>query len=560
MCRIAGVWWWKNSPPLPALEAMLHHMAALQQHGGPDGQGVWLHPALPLGLAHRRLAILDLSPAGAQPMQRGSLILSYNGEIYNFLELRTQLQKLGYSFSTSSDTEVLLWGWAAWRETLLEKARGMWAFALWDGEALWLVRDRFGVKPLFYSHNTEKILLASEIPALLPFSSANPSPSALYEYLGYGYIASPRTFYEEIRQVPPGHYLRVQAGKAELVRYWYPEKIFFTGTTHPPTLEEAEVLLTESFQRRLVSDVPVGIFLSGGVDSSLVALLLRKHAKVELPTFTLGFEEPAYDEVPWAEKVAHHLKLPHFKLYIAADELLPLAEKLPILYGQPFGDASALAVYVLSQFARQKVKVVLSADGGDELFGGYVRHHQSYSFLRTVSMLLRSLSLSPDKLSGILPPFLFHNAAGKLLKLYYFQGKHYGELVQYVPEGILEQVLEKNGENALPPLYEKHADWREPAMRQWLDLMLYLPDDVLQKVDRATMAHALEAREPFLDPEVLALGGRLPNPERKGKGFLRRILYRYLPASLWKRPKQGFSPPLYRWLQGALRPKLHISI
>lgn len=553
MCRIGGLWL-ANRIESEVLRARLQMMARLQAHGGPDGEGIWLHSDLPLGLLHRRLAIIDLSPAGAQPMSRNTLTITYNGEIYNYAELRRVLLQRGYLFTSQSDTEVLLWGWHAWGTDLLPKLRGMFAFALWDGEALYLVRDRFGVKPLFYAQTDAGIVFASELPALLAGLETKPTllRPALSQYLAYGFVRSPFTLYDGVYQVAPGHYLRVTARGIEVYRWWDPKPFFF-GEKKPYPDAEVETRLLESFRRRLVADVPVGIFLSGGVDSSLVAALLAKHANAVLPTFTVGFADRAYDEAPWAEKIAAHLRLPSHVLYLRTDDLLRRVERLPELYGQPFGDASALAVEVLAEFARQYVKVALSADGGDELFGGYVRHQQSIRRLRWMGRLLRLLNLSPSQLARLLPKRYFHNLPSKLLKLHHFHGHDYGELVQAFPEKLVSAILLPDVQ---PLPYAPEMPWDSLSARQYLDLTIYLPDDVLQKVDRATMAHALEAREPFLDPEIVEVGGSLPDSEKRGKRILRRLLAKYLPPQLWQRPKQGFAPPLPAWLAGPLRERL----
>lgn len=550
MCRIGGVWF-ADGMDRNALGARLQTMARLQAHGGPDGEGIWLHPDLPLGLLHRRLAIIDLSPAGIQPMSRDILTLTYNGEIYNYADLRQVLLHKGYLFTSQTDTEVLLWGWKAWGPDLLSKLRGMFAFALWDGEALYLARDRFGVKPLFYTRSEEGIVFASELPALLAGLGKKPSllSSALPQYLAYGFVRSPFTLYTGIYQVPPGSYLRITQDGIEEQRWWDPKPFFF-GEKKNYSDAEIEARLLESFKRRLVADVPVGIFLSGGVDSSLVAALLAKRAGAVLPTFTIGFTDAAYDEAPWAKAIAAHLELPSHVLYIQTDDLLRRVERLPGLYGQPFGDASALAVEVLAEFARQQVKVALSADGGDELFGGYVRHQQSIRRLRWMGRLIRLAGLLPSQVARLLPKGRFHNLPGKILKLQHFRGHTYGELVQAFPERLVGKLLLPD---VMPLAYASDLPWDTLSARQYLDLTIYLPDDVLQKVDRATMAHALEAREPFLDPEIAEMGGQLPDAEKQGKRVLRRILAKYLPPRLWQRPKQGFAPPIPAWLAGPLQ-------
>ncbi|MCS7153915.1 MAG: asparagine synthase (glutamine-hydrolyzing) [Bacteroidia bacterium] len=560
MCRIGGLWLQKGELLKESLPLRLAQMAALQSHGGPDGEGFWYHPTKPLGFLHRRLAIIDLSPAGAQPMQREQMVITYNGEVYNYAELRRKLIAKGYVFQSSTDTEVLLWGWREWGVSFLHELRGMFAFGFWDGEALYLVRDRFGVKPLFYASTQGEVVFASELPALLVGLSVKPplNIEALPSYLAYGFLKSPLTMYEGIRQVPPGAFLKVTEGGVELHKWWDPKPFFFFAGPKVVPEEVVEETLYRSFERRLVADVPVGIFLSGGIDSSLLAALLAKKGQYHLPSFTIGFSDEAYDEAPWAQRIAEYLDLPHYVLYVDEKELLNRVERLPLLYGQPFGDASALAVEVLAEFARQRVKVALSADGGDELFGGYVRQRESATRLKWAARLLRLLWRSPAQAARFLPSKGFHNFQAKLFKLYYYQGQSYGELIQAFPEWLIRKLFLPE---LSPSFSEEEAGWQTSlSARQYIDLTTYLPDDVLQKVDRATMYHALEAREPFLDPEIVQLSASLPEREKRGKHILRRILSKYLPPVLWKRPKQGFAPPVSSWLLGPLRERLESFI
>ena len=547
-------------------------MAAAQAHGGPDDEGIWILPEQGVGLAHRRLSILDLSAAGHQPMIRGRFVITYNGEIYNFRELRGLLEREGVLFQTRTDTEVLLAGWAAWGPDVLPKARGMWAFGLWDGEALWLVRDRFGVKPLYYVNGDGWIAFASELGALLRLSevSRTITPERLAAYLSYGFIPGGQTIYRAIQQVPAGSYARITPGHVEIKTWWSPRPYFFVerpGT--PPTMEEAEATLAEAFRWRLVADVPVGLFLSGGIDSSLVAAVLAKREGASLISFTLGFQEPRWDEAPWAQKIASYLGLPHIVHYITEAEVLAEVEKLPALYGQPFGDSSALAVYKIAQVARREVKVVLSADGGDELFGGYVRYtltaRQNWRW-KLIQLLKKSPTLVKFLFEAykLLPgSFRQHtNLAGKLYKLLYLRLTDYGEFLQVFPQVALIEVLEGLSAEALLPYLEEAIpmDWDQPEARMYADTRVYLVEDILRKVDRATMAVALEAREPFLDEAILGLRARLSSRDfiegQTTKRFLKRILARYLPAQLWERPKQGFSPPIAAWLCGPLHERL----
>jgi asparagine synthase (glutamine-hydrolysing) len=438
---------------------------------------------------------------------------------------------------------------------------------------LWLIRDRFGVKPLYYVRGEGWGAFASELPALLSLSEVprHTTVERLAAYLSYGFVPGSRTLYEAIQQVAPGHYIKVTPSQVEVKPWWSPRPYFFQAyqPSHRPSLEEAEATLTEAFQWRLVSDVPVGLFLSGGIDSSLVAALLAKRVQAPLLSFTLGFQEKAWDEAPWAKKIADYLGLPHKVHYISEEEVLAEVAHLPRLYGQPFGDSSALAVYKIAQIARQEVKVVLSADGGDELFGGYVRHTLS-SQHSWQWRLFRSLKRFPTltqsllKLYGRLPfaARLHTNLAGKLYKLHHLDFTDYGDFLQVFPQVALVGIIEGLSEQALLRYWEGELphSWESPEARMYADLEVYMVEDILRKVDRATMAVALEAREPFLDEAILALRGRLAPEDlirgRKTKRFLKRILACHVPAPLWRRPKQGFSPPVSNWLRGPLRERL----
>ncbi len=572
MCRIGGYWARAGKIGEEDLGRRLAVMALVQAHGGPDDEGLWMLPVHGIGFVHRRLSILDLSAAGHQPMSRGRFVITYNGEMYNYREIRTSLEKEGVAFTTQTDTEVLLVGWAVWGPEFLPKARGMWAFGLWDGEALWLVRDRFGVKPLYYAVGNGWLAFASELGALLqlPEVSRSITPERLAAYLSYGFIPQGHTIYADIEQVPPGHYLRITPDSIEQKAWWSPRPYFFVERrTAPPTIEEAEAVLSEAFQYRLVADVPVGLFLSGGIDSSLVAAILAKCAGAPLISFTLGFNEPRWDEAPHAQKIASFLGLPHFVHYITEAEVLDEVEKLPALYGQPFGDSSALAVYKIAQVARQKVKVVLSADGGDELFGGYVRYtltaRQNWRW-RLIKLLKQAPALAKLLLGvyKVMPDtFRQHtNLSGKLYKLLHLRLADYGEFLQVYPQVALVRIIEGLSESQLLPYLEEAipASWEEPEARMYADVRVYLVEDILRKVDRATMAVALEAREPFLDETILALRARLTPADfiqgRQTKRFLKALLAQYLPKALWDRPKQGFSPPISIWLRGPLKDRL----
>jgi asparagine synthase (glutamine-hydrolysing) len=542
-----------------------------------------------LALAHRRLSILDLSPAGHQPMQSpsGRYKIVFNGEIYNHLELR-KIQP-AYSWRGHSDTETLLVSIDALGiDYALSRSTGMFAFALWDkaqGELI-LARDRLGEKPLYYGWSGANFIFASELKALtcLPSWRAEVDREVLASFMRYGYVPTPHSIYRGIRKLIPGTYVRIRGGNR--TRRWPEPTVYWSGKAaaarHGESLlsdQEAvdalEKLLAASVSRQMIADVPLGAFLSGGVDSSTIVALMQTHASRPVKTFTIGFEESDYDEARYAKAVAKHLGTDHTELRVTPAEVLAVIPSLPQIYDEPFGDSSSVPTYLVSRLARKDVTVSLSGDGGDELFGGYNRYFWGPALWKRIGPLpslarrgLASaiLSVSPiawDWLGRSLPTKLRQPALGDRIH----------KLAQVLdvksPDELYRRLISQHRDNASLVISAKEApswadeqaetfgssDFTERMM--FHDLIAYLPDDILTKVDRAAMAVSLETRVPMLDHELVEFAWRLPLHQKiragEGKWLLRQLLYRHVPRNLIERPKQGFGIPLNSWLRGPLR-------
>lgn len=532
---------------------------------GPDGAGSWAEG--PTGLAHRRLSVLDLSERGAQPMSSadGSVVITYNGEIYNFQELREELSASGYRFSTRSDTEVILAAYLEWGMECLQRFNGMFAFALWDTKLrrLFLARDRIGVKPLYYTVNRRRIAFGSTVKAITAFGdvSREISRDAMDLYFQMAYIPAPHSIYRDVYKLEPGTWLECTAeGAIRSHRYWSLAPRGSAGNTGASAADQLETLLESSVQYRLISDVPVGAFLSGGVDSSaIVALMCRNTDAVR--TFTIGFCEADFDESNHARQIARRLGTRHEELTLRPEDLLAVASKIAQHYDEPFADVSAIPTLALAKLARTAVTVALSGDGGDELFAGY----PYYRFLPQLDRWRRRLARAAPLLRATSALRLPHQLAMGLTalgqsgtsQLYaYMRGplktRPYGRIVTerpVAPGSWLDSRLSHEVPGA--SLVERYMD---------LDIRSYLVDDILVKVDRATMAYGLEARNPLLDYRVVefsrALPGALHNDAVGAKPVLRQVLERMLPAELFERPKRGFSVPIREWFRGPLTPAL----
>ena len=575
MCGIAGLFDIKGSRPFEPTR--LRAMTLAMVHRGPDGAGEHFEPGLALG--HRRLAIIDLA-GGAQPMRTpdGTVTVTFNGEIYNFRELRDELEASGAQFRTRSDTEVLLHGWRAWGEALFAKLEGMFALALWDqaGQKLVLARDRFGKKPLHYAITPSGVLaFASEIKGLtqLPDIPRELDPLAVEDFFAYGYVPDPRTIYRAIRKLPAAHLLIVRRGGAPQIRpYW--SLLEHVGAPSAISPEAIVDELRQAVRRRLISDVPLGALLSGGVDSSAVTALMAEASEDPVRSFSIGFADPARDETPYALAVAARYGAHHEALEVSPADF-DVVDRLPLIFDEPFGDVSAVPTLAVCAHARRGVTVALSGDGGDEAVAGYRR----YGFHMAQASLRRYL---PDPVrSGVLGPLAEIYPRGAWLprplrgrttlkELSLDPASAYARMVQALPREIRERLLTQDFRRRLGG-YDADENARgaynvdaplDPLQRaQYADAVTYLPGDILVKTDRASMAHSLELRSPMLDHRFFTAAFCSP-PELKrnrlqgGKAILKQGLEPYLPREILYRPKAGFAPPVSNWLRGPLRDRM----
>lgn len=561
-------------------------MRDVMAYGGPDNAGDFFDTQTPLAFGHRRLSILDLSAAGNQPMHWQHWTMIFNGEIYNFTQIRKELEALGHSFVSNNDTEVLLKGYQQWGiQPLLSRLRGMFAFALWDAQKqqLTICRDRVGVKPMFWYWRDGLLLFGSELKAFHqhPHFDKTLAPSAISLFLQQGYINQPHCIYQYAQQLPAGCYLEIdQQQRPNIHRYWDAEKCYAESAplqgNEQELTNQLESLLLDSFQLRMVSDVPVGVFLSGGIDSSTVAALLQKNSSQPLKTFTIGFNDEQYNEAQHAKAVAQHLGTEHHELYCTEEDFKQIIPSLPDMYDQPLGDSSAIPTHLVARMARERVTVSLSADGGDELFGGYTKYEvtqQFYPKIRRMPAFIRAMMrgmlgvISPmwlERNSHRIPVLKrYKNISNKLPKLLHaLQAQSPTEFFQLASSYISPEQLGKMHtavEKRFAPTVAAQPD-RQIGYWGLIDILTYLEGDILNKVDRATMQVALEGRDPFLDHQVIEFALRLPDQWKIRNGvtkyLLRQVLYRHVPQQLIERPKQGFSVPIQSWLLGVLRQEL----
>ena len=584
MCGIAGFLDLERRSGSQELAALGRAMAATLNHRGPDAHGVWADAEAGVALGHTRLSIVDLSPAGAQPMVSscGSCVISYNGEVYNARDLRPELEARGRRFRGRSDTEVLVEAIAEWGvRATVERLIGMFAFAVWDrrDRRLSLVRDRLGIKPIYYGRQGGRIVFASELKAfeVLPAWRPELDRNALAAYLRLAYVPTPQSIYRGIFKLAPGHSATIDAsGTVADSAFWSLEKAAERGksarfeVSDREATDTLELLLGDAVGRRLVADVPLGAFLSGGIDSSTVAAMMKMRSTSQVRTYSIGFKEEGFDEAPHARAVAAHLGTEHTELYVSPQEAQQVIPELPTIYDEPFADSSQMPTYLLSKLTREHVTVALSGDGGDELFAGYTRHH----FARAASKMPGPVGRAVASGLGVTGPALWERvfsllpaerrprlAVDKMHKAAALfsagDGDGYRSLVSAWDE---PDALVKGGKEPLGAIFDAriaHA-LPDPLDRmQYLDTITYLPDDILTKVDRASMAVALEVRVPILDHRVVEFSWRLPARFKmragRGKWLLRQVLYRHVPRKLVERPKSGFAIPLGTWLRGPLR-------
>src|SRR5438876_4884426 len=572
MCGITG-FWRQSAESLDVLSQWGAAVNGALRHRGPDDAGLWTDHAAGIVLASRRLAILDLSPAGHQPMisHCGRYVIDYNGEVYNFLEIRRDLEREGQHFAGSSDTEVLVEACAAWGvERALSRLNGMFGFALWDtrDHTLTLVRHRLGVKPLYYgsSHNT--FLFGSELKAFhsFPHFTGTLDRSSFALFLRLGYIPAPYSIYEGISKLPPGHLLRVSA-PCERVSprpYWSARTVVERGIQDPfrgdmhEAVERTELLLRDSIRLRMLADVPVGAFLSGGIDSSLIVALMQAQAPSGVKTFTIGFEEDSHDEAEYASRVANHLGTEHTELYLSAAEARDTIPLMACIYDEPFADPSQIPTFLVSKLARSRITVSLSGDGGDELFGGYEEYLLGQRRWNLLRRLLPARTLIRECLKGMnaVTDGHFQNLE-RLFDVTTPEALHHYHASRWRrPEELMPGTIEHRAGFAAPHSWSVTMSDIDRMM--YMDLVGYLPEDVLTKLDRASMATSLEARVPLLDYRIVELAWRLPLDFKiqrgQGKRILRSLLARYVPQQFFDRPKMGFNLPLPQWLRGPLRP------
>jgi len=578
MCGIGGFFVVRTAATRDELEARLWGMIATLRHRGPDDEGVWTDGRA--GLAHARLSVIDLSPAGHQPMASadGTAWITYNGEIYNFAEIRQELEALGYPFRSRSDTEVVVNGWQAWGPKIFSRLRGMFALAIWDrrSQRLILARDRLGKKPLYYASTATAFLFGSEIKAVLawPGLSRTADLSAIDSYLTFGYVAAPQTAFDGIRKLPAAHYLVVEAlpdgslGEPELVRYWRlpgPRGV----RRHQSAAELRRQLvaqLEEAVRLRLISDVPLGAFLSGGVDSSAVVATMARVGGGRVKTFSIGFSAKEYDETRYARMVAERYATDHEELVVEPDALAVLPQ-LIWHYGEPFADPSAIPTYYVSEMARRKVTVALNGDGGDECFFGYNRYKAMRHLSRLDGMprwsrigLGRALALAPPELQR---RFKIPRIRALLQAPDQQPSRRYAFTIVYFTDddkaagygGAMQEHLAGAALDLLEPYFAEADSLVSGA--NWADIHTYLPDDLMVKVDVASMAHGLESRSPLLDHVFMEWAAELPEQLKMAHGetkaLFKSAMEPYLPSELLYRPKMGFGCPVDHWFRNELK-------
>jgi asparagine synthase (glutamine-hydrolysing) len=591
MCGIAGIVDRDVASSGEVLRAQALAMADALRHRGPDGEGVWFDAPRGVALAHRRLAIIDLSPAGRQPMSSSNAryLVSYNGEIFNYRELRHELQAAGVRFRSDSDTEVMLEGFAQWGiEATVSRLIGMFAIALWDAatQTLTLIRDRLGIKPLYYADLGRRFLFGSQLKSLAAAGGWAPAldEDSLASYLRFGYVPAPLSIFRQAAKLSPGCILTMARDKpAVITRYWDMRSVAMNGLAardvgagdDEDAVEQLDVLLRDAVGRRMIADVPLGALLSGGIDSSTVVALMQAQSIRPVKTFSIGFREEDFDEAIHARRVAAHLGCDHSELYLEPRQAMDIIPTLADMFDEPFADPSQIPTHLVARMARAHVTVALSGDGGDELFAGYNRYFWAELLWRRLNYLPHGIRRLGAAAALRVPP------------------RHWNRLFAFMPRGWnpaqgsdkLRKVAEILTVERPDDVY-RHlvSQWHEPSSialsgreaggimhdpaigsdipgfterMQFFDSVTYLPDDILTKVDRASMQIGLEARVPLLDHRVVEFAWRQPlrRKVRNGtsKWLLRQVLHRYVPAALVERPKMGFGVPIGSWLRGPLR-------
>lgn len=587
MCGIAGILA-VGAADREVLGRQVCLMADTMIHRGPDGSGVWVDPSGRVALGQRRLAIIDLSPAGAQPMLSadGNIALTYNGEIYNHLDLRAELEAQGVRFRGTSDSETIVEACASWGvERTVRELNGIFAFVVWDlrDGTFWMARDRVGIKPLYWAKTSAGLLFGSELKAIAAHESfrGELDLDTLGTYFQFNYIPAPGTIYRGVRKLMPGALLRVPRGGEPCEQsYWDVYTVAEQGLadcrsmTDAQAIEELDWLLRDSVKRQMISDVPLGALLSGGIDSSTITALMQAQSTGQVKTFSIGFDESDHNEAPFAAAVANHLGTDHRELYVTPDDALRTIPFLSDWYDEPFADSSQIPTYLVSKLAREHVTVALSGDGGDEIFAGYpryARHARARRAVLSVPALARaSLAATIRGVGGPawqqllrLLPQRYQTKAGAATVVRFATA-----LERADPRDFHEALVSYWGEpsDMVPSARRTATQFMRPLPRQamqyietsqLIDIVTYMVDDILCKVDRASMAVSLETRVPILDHRVIEFAWQLPMEMKvrddKMKWLLRQVLYRYVPPELIERPKKGFAIPMAAWLRTELR-------
>jgi asparagine synthase (glutamine-hydrolysing) len=571
MCGVCGFIDFKLSTGNDVLNKMISSIG----HRGPDDSGseIRLSDNALVGLGHTRLSILDLSPGGHQPMNYYHLSIVYNGEVYNFKEIKDELLNLGHLFISDSDTEVILHSFLEWGNICVSKFIGMFVIVIFNNKTLELtiIRDRAGVKPIFYYWENDLFLFASELKAFHehPRFIKKINENAVHQFMDFGYIPSPYCVFVNCHKLDPGHFLtfKIADKKLELTKYWDVNDYYRLPTlniSYNDAQEEVEKLLLSAFEYRMVSDVPVGIFLSGGYDSTAVAAMLQSQRTNKLKTFTIGFED-GNNEAPFAKKIAHFVGTDHDEYYCTKKEAQEIIPTLPFYYDEPFADSSAIPTMLVSKFARQSVSVALSADAGDEIFAGYNIYKTFVNNLSSINKIPKSIYKPLSNIASILsllsPNIRYKNRFYILSNI--FKTEH-----KYIPQHLYESyftISKEIKEKVMRNLYRRQQTSFDTDFSNFKDSLsvalatdyrMYLQNDILTKVDRATMSVSLEGREPFLDHRIIEYVAQLPSNYKYAqtqKMILKDIVHKYVPEYLLDRPKAGFTLPIYEWLKTDLK-------
>ena len=578
MCGIAGfIDFHKKST-----ESNIQSMIKPLNHRGPDGEGTSLLKSKNaiVGFGHKRLSIIDLSQTGSQPMNFSHLHITYNGEIYNYQEIKKELIELGHYFNGESDTEMILHAYAEWGIKSVEKFIGMFAIVLFDENTqdVIFIRDRAGVKPLFYYQKNDLILFSSELKSFHehPEFEKKLDLNAVAAYMQYGNVPTPHCIFKNCAKIKPGHYLKLNLeNKSQVeVQYWNVYD-FYNQPKLKISFEEAKIqtkeLLKSAFNYRMVADVPVGVFLSGGYDSTTVTSLIQAESTTKLKTFTIGVPDIGLNEAPYARDIAKHLGTDHTEINCNEEEAIEMIKDLPFFYDEPFADSSAIPTTLVSKAARKDVTVALSADGGDEIFGGYNRYDYIQRYGKTLNSipkavrksLIRAMNnISSDSIPVLKNKYNFHNRYERLKS--FLENPYQKEIMLGLSQQFNDVQMKSvmNAEfQSLPTMFQSKEmleDFKSPlSYMMAIDFQTYMLDDILQKVDRATMTNSLEGREPMLDHRILEFAAQLPNEYKYKNGVKKRILreitHDYIPRELLDRPKMGFAIPIAKWLKNELR-------